>query len=175
MIDAVSALIATEGAGAVSHQRVSEASGVGRATLYRHWSTAADLLYDVLEETEQTLLRPSDEPLVGWLRSELRRAAVDLGQPVTVQFLSVLIGRADHDAGAADLRRRLVDRNVMNLAVAVARASVRGELVGEPDPHELYAQLVGPILLRATIEGRPVAEQFVDDVIDRAMAPWLAR
>lgn len=173
VLDAVVMLITDEGTGSVTHQRVAEVSGVGRATLYRHWPTAAELLYDVLEDAEQPLLRPRDEPLIPWLRTELRRAAVELATPTAVQFLSVLIGRADHDASAAELRRRVIDQDVLNVAVAVARAAARGEIVGEPDPHELYAMLTGPILMRASIERRTATESFVDRVIDAVMAPWL--
>lgn len=173
MVDAVAALLADEGAASVTHQRVSEVSGVGRATMYRHWPTAADLLYDVLGEVDPPLLRPGDGPLIEWLRTELRRAATEMGQPAAIQFVSVLVARASLDPGAAELRRRILDHNVMNLATAVARAAERGEIVGDPDPHELTALLLGPILFRVVIEGRPAKGPFVDDVIARVMHPWI--
>jgi AcrR family transcriptional regulator len=174
VIDAAAIVLTGEGAGAVTHQRIAEVSGVGRATLYRHWPTAADLLYDVLSEVDQALLRPGEGPLIDWLRAELGRASIEMAQPAAVQFVSVLIARAGRDPGAAELRRRIIDRNVLHLATAVARASERGEIVGDPEPHELLAQLLGPILMRVIIEGRPASEEFVNGVIDVAMAPWLA-
>lgn len=174
VIDAVVAILADEGAEAVTHQRVAEVSGVARATLYRHWPTAADLLYDVLGEVDPPLLRPGAGPLVAWLQAELQHAAVEMAQPAAVQFVSVLIGRADLDPGAAELRRRILDHNVMNLATAVARADERGELDGEPDPHWLTAQLLGPVLFRVIIEGRPASDDFIDEVIDRALHGWLS-
>jgi AcrR family transcriptional regulator len=173
VLDAVAMLIVEEGAGWVTHQRVAEVSGVGRATLYRHWPTPADLLYDALKESEQPLLRPRDEPLMAWLRSELHRVPSELAAPTAIQFLAVLIGRADHDPNAAELRRRLIDQDVMNLAIMVVRAEARGEIVGNPDPHDLYSKLLGPLLIRAVVEGRPASERFIDDVIDTVMAPLL--
>jgi AcrR family transcriptional regulator len=173
VLDAVGLLVATEGAGSITHLRVAEVSGVGRATLYRHWPTPADLLYDLLNEADQPLLRLRDEPIMDWLRAELRRSAFELSQPTAIQFLMVLVGRADFDPGAAELRRRIHDETVMNLARAVARAAARGELCAEPDPHELCAQLLGPILLRTMIEGRNASDKFVDDTINVVMAPWL--
>lgn len=74
VMEAVAMLVVDEGAGSVTHQRVAEVSGVGRATLYRHWPTPADLLYEALQEAEQPLLRQRDEPLIEWLRAELHRA-----------------------------------------------------------------------------------------------------
>ena len=173
VVDAVAALLTDEGAGSVTHQRVADVSGVGRATLYRHWPTAADLLYDVLGEVDQPLLRPGGGSLIEWLRTELRRAATEMGEPAVIQFVSVLVGRAGLDAGAAELRRRLIDHNVMNLATAVARAAQRGEIGAEPDPHELMAQLLGPIVFRVIIEGRPATDSFIDGVIEPVMAQWI--
>lgn len=172
VMDAVGSLIANEGIDSVSHQRVAEVSGVGRATLYRHWPTPADLLYDTLAEAEQPLLRPRDEPLFQWLRSELRHAASEMCSPTAIQFVSVLISRADHDASAAELRRRVIDQNVMNLAIMVARPRARGEISGDPDPRDLYSQLLGPLLMRIVIEGRPASDRFVEQVIDAATAGW---
>jgi AcrR family transcriptional regulator len=174
VLDTVAQLIASEGVDSITHQRVAEVSGVGRATLYRHWPTSADLLYEALADAEQPLLRPRDEPLLAWLRSELRHAASEMRSPTAIQFVSVLIGRADHDAGAAELRRRVIDLNAMNLAIMVARAQARGEIVGDPNPHDLYSQLLGPLLMRVVIEGRPATAKFVDHVIDSVVAPLLA-
>lgn len=174
VMDAVGELIADEGIESVSHQRVAEVSGVGRATLYRHWPTPTDLLYDALAEAEQPLLRPRDQALVPWLRSELRHAASEMSSPTAIQFVSVLIARADHDAGAAELRRRIIGQNVMNLAIMVARARAHGEIRGDPDPHDLYSQLLGPLLMRIVIEGRPASDRFIDGVIDSATATWIS-
>jgi AcrR family transcriptional regulator len=172
VMEAVASLIAAEGIDSVSHQRVAEVSGVGRATLYRHWPTPADLLYDALSEAEQPLLRPRDEPLRSWLGDELRHAASEMGSATAIQFVAVLIGRADRDAGAAELRRRVIDQNVMHLAMMVARARANGELCGDPDVHDLYSQLLGPLLMRIVIEGRPASDRFVDQVIDTVLQPW---
>jgi AcrR family transcriptional regulator len=173
-MDAVAMLIVDEGAGSITHQRVAEVSGVGRATLYRHWPAPADLLYDALGEAEHPLLRPRDEPFASWLHSELHRAPAEMAAPTSVQFMSVLIGRADHDPGAAELRRRLIDQDVMNLAVMLARAETRGELVGHPDARDLYTKLLGPLFMRAVVEGRPASERFIDSLIATVMSPWLA-
>ena len=140
MLDAVAALLAAEGLASISHQRVADESGIGRATIYRHWPTVTELLFDALDEYDAPLLRPRDEPLIAWLRTELRRAAAELATPAACQFTALLLARADFEPAVAELRRRLLDRNVMALGLAAARAYARGEIVVEPDPHELYAR-----------------------------------
>ena len=129
----------------------------------------SDLLFDALDEYDSPLLRPRDEPLILWLRTELRRAAVELATPAACQFTALLLARADYEPTVAELRRRLLDRNVMALGLAAARAFARGEITAEPDPHELYARLVGPVLMRVAVERRPATDEFVDQIIDDAM------
>lgn len=173
MARAVAMLLAVEGASAVTHQRVAELAGVGRATLYRHWPTAADLLYDVLSEIDEpVLLRPGRGPLDRWLRQQLRRAGTDLGQPNALQVQAVLISRSSQDPEAAELRARLVKRNLDVLAGALDDARRRGELRGNPDPLDLLGQLLGPVIFRVVFEGRPATAEFVDAVVECALAPW---
>jgi AcrR family transcriptional regulator len=45
-------LLAREGPGAITHQRVAQQAGVGRATVYRHWAAPENLLRDVLYTAE---------------------------------------------------------------------------------------------------------------------------
>jgi AcrR family transcriptional regulator len=60
-------LLLEEGWDAVTHVRVAAASGVGRATVYRHWPSCTDLLHDVLRrEAEMSHRQP-----VGRLREDL--------------------------------------------------------------------------------------------------------
>lgn len=172
VVDAVGAILAEEGAGAVTHQRVAERAGVGRATLYRHWPTAADLLYDSLREIDEPLLiRARTGGLGEWLRRELRRAATDLGQPNAVQVQAVIIGRASLDPDADQLRRLLVKRNLDTLAAGLESAVERGELAVAPDPDDLLAQLLGPVIFRVVFEGRPATREFLDRLVERALAP----
>lgn len=173
VIEAVGALLADEGAASITHQRVAEVSGVGRATLYRHWPTAAEMLYDVLTEVDRNLLRPGEGPLVDWLRHELVFAANEIGQPTSIQFIAILVGRAELDTGAAALRQEIVDEQTRHLAGALARAHAAGEIVDLPDARVLLAQLLGPILFRVLVAGEPADEAFVDTLIAHAVGPWL--
>jgi AcrR family transcriptional regulator len=48
MLVAARELLVGEGPGAVTHQRVAQEAGVGRATVYRHWPRPEQLLLDVM-------------------------------------------------------------------------------------------------------------------------------
>jgi AcrR family transcriptional regulator len=172
--EAVIELVAEEGATAVTHQRVAERSGVGRSTLYRHWPSGGDLLYDALWGIEQTLFAdPNDMPLVDWLRKSLRRASAEIGRPAAVQLNSLLIGRGPFDDPAGELRRDLLKRSVGILAGALEAATLRGELEGDPDADRIFSLLVGPVFFRVLFEGRKATAEFIDGVIDQAIGPFL--
>ena len=172
VLEAAAAIIATDGAGAITHQRVAEHAGVGRATLYRHWPTAADLLYDAMGEVDEPLFRRPTGPLKGWLRRELERVAVDIGQPNSVQFLAFLVSRSPMEPAAAAFRGNLIERSVAPLAAALNSAVESGELARSPDADDLLARLLGPLLFRVVHEGRRATNEFIDSVIEQALAPY---
>ena len=65
---AVAALLQEQGASAITFQNVAEAAGVGRATMYRHWTDPAALMRDALghivEIREQKDLKTDEERAV---------------------------------------------------------------------------------------------------------------
>ncbi|MCU4183462.1 TetR/AcrR family transcriptional regulator [Acidiferrimicrobium sp. IK] len=175
MLEAAAELLSQEGTGAITHQRVAERSGVSRATIYRHWATAADLLYATMANIDEPFFREGDGPLLSWLRKELRRAVQDMSQPAAVQFTAFLIERAALEPPGADLRDRLLRRTTIPLERALRRAVAAGELVGLPTTDDLLAELLGPILFRVVHSGGVADDAFIDRVIDLALAPWLVR
>jgi AcrR family transcriptional regulator len=172
VLHAAAGIIATDGTAGLTHQRVAERAGVGRATIYRHWPTTADLLYDAMSEVDEPLFRNPGGSLVAWLRRDLRRVAVDIAQPAAVQFVAFLVGRPALDPAAAELRQRLLERSAAVLAVGLRDGLAAGELHSSPDPEDLMACLVGPLLFRVVHEGRRATDRFIDSVIDQALAPY---
>src|SRR5260370_2462582 len=81
ILAAAYALLAGEGPGAITHQRVAQQAGVGRATVYRHWAAPEDLLRDVLYTAELPFFATPALPLRSWLHAELRQHADELALP----------------------------------------------------------------------------------------------
>lgn len=167
---AVVALLAEGGTAAVSHQRVGKAAGVSRTTLYRHWPSAGDLLYEALDGVDRVIFTgPAPGSFARWLQRSLRRAALELAEPSTLQLTAALIARAPIDGDTAALRRRLIDRNVRALGDAVTVAFEDGEICALPDVRTLFTMLVGPVLQRVVFEGGPASERFVERVVAAAV------
>src|SRR6266568_373251 len=134
-------LLAREGPGAITHQRVAQQAGVGRATVYRHWAAPEDLLRDVLFSAELPFFATPALPLRPWLHAELRQLADELALPA-----------------------------VASLAIAFALAVDAGELDTAPDAALAAAHLIGPLVYRTTLQAAPVPDRLLTAVID-AVAP----
>src|SRR6266705_1943128 len=90
-------LLAREGPGAITHQRVAQQAGVGRATVYRHWAAPEDLLRDVLYTAELPFFATPALPLRPWLHAELRQLADELALPPVASLAIALMDQTRRD------------------------------------------------------------------------------
>ena len=165
-------LLAREGPGAITHQRVAQQAGVGRATVYRHWAAPEDLLRDVLYTAELPFFATPALPLRPWLHAELRRLADELALPAVASLAIALMEQTrPGGAGAAGARPpRHVTAITERLAAAFALAVDAGELDTAPDAALAAAHLIGPLVYRTTLQAAPVPDRLLTAVID-AVAP----
>jgi AcrR family transcriptional regulator len=174
ILEAVVRLIDEEGAASVTHQRVSQVAGVGRATVYRHWPEPVDLLLAALERTELRFMEPGPGSFVERVEVGLRRAAEQLNAPGIVGMAATILERAQWDPQTRALRARLVAAMQGNLRVAIAEAVAAGELTAAPPADVLFDQLLGPLWGRQLLRGEPITAELIDSVIDTVVRPWLS-
>jgi AcrR family transcriptional regulator len=158
-------LLAREGPGAITQQRVAQQAGVGRATVYRHWATPEDLLRDVLYTAELPFFATPALPLRPWLRAELRQLADELALPA-VASLAIALMEQTRPGGAGTGPHRHVTTITERLAAAFALAVDAGELDTAPDAELAAAQLIGPLVYRTTLQAAPVPDRLLTAVID---------
>ncbi|HEX6522682.1 MAG TPA: TetR/AcrR family transcriptional regulator [Streptosporangiaceae bacterium] len=167
-------LLARDGPAAITHQRVAQQAGVGRATVYRHWATPQDLLRDVLYTAELPFFATPAAPVRPWLHGELRRLADELALPAVA---SLAVAQMEQTRQSGSPHRR-VTAITERLAAAFALAVDTGELDTAPDPALAAAHLLGPLLYRTTLQAAAVPDTLLAQVIDGAAdwrAPDLAR
>src|SRR5215470_16824398 len=161
-------LLAREGPGAITHQRVAQQAGVGRATVYRHWAAPEDLLADVLLSAELPFFAAPALPLRPWLHAELRQLADELALPA-VASLAIALMAQTRPAGAGPHRH--ITAITERLAAAFALAADAGELDTAPDAAQAAAHLIGPLVYRTTLQAAAVPDRLLAEVIDGA-AHW---
>src|SRR5256712_2810698 len=162
-------LLAREGPGAITHQRVAQQAGVGRATVYRHWAAPQDLLRDVLFSAELPSFATPALPLRPWLHAELRQLADELALRA-VASLAIALMEQTGSGGAGARPPRHVTAITERLAAAFALAVDAGELDIAPDTELAAAQLIGPLVYQTTLQAAPVPDRLLTAVID-AVAP----
>ena len=164
-------LLAREGPGAITHQRVAQQARVGRATVYRHWAAPEDLLRDVLYTAELPFFATPALPLRSWLHAELRRLADELALPAVASVLVALMEQTRQVSCPGGSPHRHVTVITDRLAAAFALAVDAGELDTAPDPALAAAHLIGPLVYRTTLQAAAVPDRLLAEVID-GVADW---
>lgn len=159
-----------DGWDAVTHLSVAAASGVGRATIYRHWPSRNDLLRDVIRrEAEMSHVAP-----VGDLRRDLCRELEGLGRqlgdPALAAVITVLFERSVHDPALAEVKAAVI-QEVSRVVRAILRQGVdAGRLPRSLDFGRAVARLLGPLLYWRLATDRRVTRPVVADVVDSFLA-----
>lgn len=158
--EALVTLVKEEGLEALTHQRVAESAGVGRATVYRHLPTHEDLVTEAFDCMDASLPLADDETFEAQLGAIAEKMAKDLNDPATRGLLVGMIQRAQCDP--------LVRRRLSGL-IADMLARLR-EVEGHPDDVDrAVAQVVGALLFRSLVAGKRVDGAFLDEVIRRSL------
>lgn len=156
---AVRRLLVAEGYAAMRLEDVAATAGVHKSTLYRQWTTKAQLVRDVLvagelehyPRVDEGSLAADVEALVGGLTRLFR-------SPTTVAFVQTRATADDPElrAGLHELARQ--DTAFMRLPFE--RAIARGELPPDTDVGMLVELLLSPLLARVALTGLPIDEEF---------------
>jgi AcrR family transcriptional regulator len=168
-------LLAEDGFGGLSIEAVAMRAEVGKTTIYRRWPSKIPLVVDAITHMKapHDIRIPDDMPtrdaLVRFL-SELSRAQ---GNEPNGRILAGLVDAMSRDAELAEaVRAGLVSGRRRVVFGLIERGIARGEIRPDADVEVVADVLVGPIIMRTLITGRPItprlARQIVALVLDGA-------
>ena len=168
VLEAASTLIDEGGPAAVTYSALAERSGVGRATLYRHWPDLQALWADLRGEMVGRL----QAELVGDLEADLRlvmsRMSRMLGSQAEGAPLLAVLERARWDP---ETRAMVAAAERMNpVRLALTAAVERGELPPDADLDQMSALLLGPLLYRALMTAHDVDDAWAQRIVDAFVA-----
>lgn len=164
-------LLLKHGPAAITHQRVADQAGVGRATVYRHWARTETLLLDVMAGAGMPFFRDPRSPIRPWLHVHLRLLADDLAQPQVTAVALTLMHGALWDPEVARQRDLFLGTIRERLADALAVASAAGEITDHLAGDEAAALLAGSLLYRIAMQNGAVSREFLTRLID-AVGTW---
>ncbi|OBJ24120.1 TetR family transcriptional regulator [Mycobacterium colombiense] len=174
ILDAALAALAEHGYDAANMNDIAAQAGVGKAAIYRRWSSKAALMTDALVYWRPDLLKddaPDTGSLVGDLDAVVKRAKRNDNALITNDLVLRVALAAAHDPELATALNDLIlfkGRRV--LSAVLARAADRGEISATRD-WSLVADVLTAMGLLRVISGQSVDAKFIRQVIDTLILP----
>ncbi|MFJ4674377.1 MULTISPECIES: TetR/AcrR family transcriptional regulator [unclassified Kitasatospora] len=143
VLHAVDDLVVELGYGAVTLKGIAERAGVSRQTVYRWWSTKAEILLEAsaIDARQELDVPPHEDPAAD-LAAYLGALVAFLTTSDAGAAYRALVGEAQHDTAVRDLLRG-TDPIGASAAAVIDRA-LPGDALAVPMP-QATALLVGPV------------------------------
>ena len=161
-------LLATKGLAAMSIEEVAARAGVGKATIYRRWSSKGLLALDAFVASFRA---QQPQPDTGTLRGDLIAALRAWVRAVTRTpmgpMLTGLIAEAQHDTELrAAWRDRVIEPLRSQHRIMLDRAMARGEIPASVDREVVLDLFFGAAQHRLLLGHLPLTDDFVREVVD---------
>ena len=156
------------GYGALTMEAVRTRAGVGKATIYRRWSSKEELVRDAIvfmhddfEAPDTGSLRGDYEGMAALVRAAAHRAGA-------ATFMPRLLGDAANDPQLhAIFYDNLVEPRRAQMRAVLQRAVARGEIRDDVDIELIIDLFAGPVVYRLLITGGDYAQlPAVDEQLD---------
>lgn len=176
ILDAARELIIGGGFADLRLEHVAARAGVGKATIYRHWSSKQALALDVLLELAAPFLEIRD---VGNTRQELLAAVDNAIRGLTTSdfgpVIRALLSQIAIDPALGDpFRDTVVSARRTEIARVIERGVYRGDLRPDADVGVATEMLVGPVYFRLAFGG-PLDESFATRIVDALLDGFAKR
>ena len=171
-------LFAERGIDATSMDAIADASGVSKATIYKHWPDKDTLALEVLTH----LFGLDEKPPVfnsgdfrADLIAQLRCEPAPEGKAMREKIMPHLIAYASRNqAFGVAWRNRAVEPGRIAIANLIRRGQKRGVLKGEIDPEVGIALLLGPMIYGKFFLTRKLGRKCPENLEEYAVDAFLA-
>lgn len=155
---------------ALSIEAVAAGANVGKATVYRWWSSKAALVADAFSSITVDELHFPD---TGSVRADLSmqmKQLVRIFRSSRGRVVAAILGGGLFDAELIDaFRERFMLPRRREAYQTLRRGIERGELPAELDRDLMLDSLYGPIYMRFLLRHDELGEQFVDKLVEQVM------
>lgn len=155
------------GASFVTIERVAERSGVAKTTIYRHWDSRSQVLFDAFAGLVRRHSVPTPE---GSLRDRLIFLANSLTRGLTnspwAPVFPSMIDAAERDSELDELVQGLLADSVGRLREALVEARAAGELRPDIDLDVAVSVLAGPLFYRRLVSREVIDPRYAERLVD---------
>jgi AcrR family transcriptional regulator len=175
ILNAALAALTEHGYDATNMNDIATRAGVGKAAIYRRWSSKAALITDALVHWRPDLMSDDDAPDTGSLTGDfdllVERTARNDDDLVSNDLVLRVALEAAHDPGLASALDDLMLLKGRRVVSAILKqAAARGEVSRDRD-WSLVADALTAMALLRVIGGQSVDSKFVRQVIDTLVLP----
>jgi len=153
---------------------ISRRSGVARSTIYRHWSSVAEVMYESAFTVPSLLVDPASDG-----RTSLRRVLGGLAERLyNSPFGHVLAASVDAGERHEEIRRlqiQLATERFEATLTMLADGVERGEIRHDADIAMAMEMATGALFRRRLISRQPVDDAYLDALTDFVWAAISAR
>jgi len=177
ILNAALVALTENGYEATNMDDIAARAGVGKAAIYRRWSSKAALMTDVLVYWRPDLrsdVPPDTGSLAGDFDALVERAARNDRELITNDLVLRVALQATRDPHlAAVLGDLMLLRGGRIISAVLARAAARGEIAADRD-WSLVADVLTAMSLLRVLNGQTVDADFMREVIDTVVLPALS-
>jgi AcrR family transcriptional regulator len=174
IMDATRALLAERGFAGTTVEAIAHRAGVGKATIYRRWSSREELLLAVTT----TDLPDVPTPDTGDLRQDLLLVFTRLAEQIRTagpaSYLGDLIGESTRNPAMRKDFQAFIQQRRSLCAEIVAQARKRGEVRKSIDPDLVLDLIAGAMFYRKLFSDEPADTKYVERTIDAVLDGILA-
>ena len=174
ILNAALAALTENGYDATNMDDIAARAGVGKAAIYRRWSSKAALITDTLIYWRPDLVTneaPGTGSLAGDLDEVVERVGRNENDLITTDLVLRVALEAVRDPELATaLDDLMLSRGKRVFATILAQAAARGEISADRD-WSLVADVVLAMGLLEVVRGQTVDAKFVRQVIDSLVLP----
>lgn len=163
VLEAAHRLMREGGPSAVTYSALTRESGVGRATIYRHWPSLDMLWPELIGDIARSLMFTPSGDLRTDLLNGLKLMRRHVGSSEGVVELLTMLERARHDEQTSKLLRLTEEQNPIRQILRAAQEA--GAIEADHDLDRAVALVTGPLLQRLLF-GRRVDDAFLEAVVD---------
>ncbi|HMO54238.1 MAG TPA: TetR/AcrR family transcriptional regulator [Tepidiformaceae bacterium] len=166
ILAATAALLIEEGAGGVTIEGIAARSGVAKTTIYRHWKTRSQLVFDGFESMLLSHPAPPPEgPVAERLTIILNGLVRGLTTSEWAPAVTALIDAGDRDPEIRSLLHDFLARRMAPGREVLQEAIERGEITPALDIDLAVSALVGPIFYRRLVSREEMDATFAAHVV----------
>jgi AcrR family transcriptional regulator len=174
ILNAALAALTENGYDATNMDDIAARAGVGKAAIYRRWSSKAALIADTLVYWRPDLVTneaPDTGSLTGDIDEVVERVGRNENNLITTNLVLRVALEAVRDPElASSLEDLMLSRGTRVFSMILAQAAARGEIPADRD-WSLVADVVLAMGLLEVVRGQTVDAKFVRHVIDTLVLP----